>query len=202
MAGLIRLPRPRLWPYAGRMSRPQGRDTYRHGALREEALAAALELARQGEAAITMRAVAERVGVAHRALYNHFADRAALIDAAAAQVFEQLAAVAEGAATRDDFIARYVGFALANPGLYALMANRPHGEMNDKPALKAAVHPFMREAARLFGDPARSSEENRRAVMRVVLLLRGGLSMYGAGILDVAGEAGLVSELQAMVRGL
>lgn len=202
MAGLMHLPFARLWPYSERMSPNPARDTYRHGALREDALAAAVVLAERGEAAITMRAVADKIGVAHRALYNHFLDRGGLIDAVAEVGFHRLGAALESADTRDEFIGRYVRFALGNPGLYALMASRPHGAMADNPTMKAAVHPIMREAARLFGDPSLGTEENRRAVMRVVILLRGGLSMYAAGILDVADDKGLTKELQAMVRGL
>jgi len=43
-----------------------------------------------GPAALTMRALAERLGVAAMALYNHFHDRDAILDALADSVFEQL----------------------------------------------------------------------------------------------------------------
>ena len=35
--------------------------------------------------------------------------------------------------------------------------------------------------------------------MKVLILLRGALSMHAGGILDVDGDEGLIAELQAMV---
>ena len=57
-----------------------------------EILAAAQELfARKGEQAVTMRAVADRVGVTATAIYRHYRDKAALLEAMAAEGFEALA---------------------------------------------------------------------------------------------------------------
>src|ERR1700728_1330241 len=68
---------------------PPARDTCRHGNLREAAVSAAFALvAAGGEPALSLRRVAEAVGVAHRSLYNHFADREALVDAVAEAGFE------------------------------------------------------------------------------------------------------------------
>ena len=176
------------------------RDTYRHGNLRAEAVQAAYELATAaGAAALSLRAVAEKVGVAHRSLYNHFADREALVDAVAEQGFLKLAEALKPAATAADYVRAYVGFALEAPLLYALMKSRPHATMKARPDLQRAVHLTIAEAMRLFGRPDRTGDENRRAVMRVVILLHGGISMHQAGILDVAGDEGLIAELTAMV---
>lgn len=178
------------------------RDTYRHGNLRAEAVQAAFDLATaDGAAALSLRAVADRVGVAHRSLYNHFADREALVDAVAEQGFLKLAERLRPAATRADYVRAYVSFALETPLLYALMKSRPHATMKARPDLQRAVHLTIAEAMRLFGRPERSSEENRRAVMRVIILLHGGISMHQAGILDVAGTEGLIAELTAMADG-
>src|SRR5688572_13961318 len=106
------------------------RDTYRHGNLRAEAVQAAYELATaDGAAALSLRAVAEKVGVAHRSLYNHFADREALVDAVAEQGFRRLAEALTTAATPGEYVRAYVGFALERPLLYALMKSRPHATM-------------------------------------------------------------------------
>src|SRR5689334_18591164 len=57
-----------------------------------EILAAARELfARKGEHAVTMRAVAERVGVTATAIYRHYRDKAALLEEIASRGFEELA---------------------------------------------------------------------------------------------------------------
>jgi len=176
------------------------RDTYRHGNLRAEAVQAAYDLATaDGAAALSLRAVAEKVGVAHRSLYNHFADREALIDAVAEQGFLRLAEALRPAQTPGDYVRAYVGFALGQPLLYALMKSRPHATMKARPDLQRAVHLTIAEAMRLFGRPDRSPAENRRAVMQVVILLHGGIALHQAGILDVAGDEGLIADLTAMV---
>jgi hypothetical protein len=79
------------------------------------------------------------------------------------------------------------------------MESRPHATMKRKPALQRAVHLCIAEAMRLFGRADRSAAANRRAVMKVLVLLHGGISMHVAGILDVRGDTGLIAELQAMV---
>lgn len=182
-----------------KQSRPS-RDTYRHGNVRAAAIAAAhAQVTAKGHAALSLRRVAEHVGIAHRSLYNHFEHREALLDAVAEMGFIDLAAALKRARTTDDFVRTYVEFALRNTRLFALMESRPHATMKLKRALQHAVHLGIVEAMRLFGRPGRTPTENRRAVMKVFILLHGGLSLHAAGILDVAGSKGLIAELQAMV---
>jgi hypothetical protein len=80
------------------------------------------------------------------------------------------------------------------------MKSRPHATMKLKPSLQRAVHLGITEALRLFADPARPSPQNRRAVMKVLILLHGGIELHRAGILDVSGDEGLITELQAMIE--
>lgn len=176
------------------------RSTYRHGNLRAAAIEAASGLVTaEGHEALSLRGVAERVGTAHRSLYNHFEDREALLDAVAEVGFVALAQPLRAAASQADYVRAYVGFALENPKLYALMKSRPHATMKLKPALQRAVHLGIAEALRLFGRPERSSAENRRAVMKVLYLLHGGIALHSDGILDLAGDEGFLAELQAMI---
>lgn len=181
------------------MSPPGPRDTYRHGALRADAVTAAYALAQTGGlGALTLRAVANRVGVAHRSLYNHFADRDALVDAVAERAFVTLAEVLREARTRAAYVESYIGFALANPGLFEVIASRPHATMKLKPALQAATHLTIAEARRLFSTPGRSQAETRREIMRVIVLIHGGLAMRDT--LDVDGDQGLIAEIVAMIE--
>lgn len=190
----------RVGSYRGAMDSRPARESYRHGNVRSEAITVGLDMVRaQGYQALSLRRVAEAVGVAHRSLYNHFEDREALLDALAEEGYRLQGAALEGLATREDYVQAYVGFALESPHLYELMKSRPHATMKLKPTLQAAVHLGITEALRLFGSPDRSSEENRRAVMKVLILLHGGIALHQAGILDVSGDAGLIAELQAMV---
>jgi AcrR family transcriptional regulator len=168
--------------------------------VREEAVAAArAQVVAKGHEAVSLRQVAERVGIAHRSLYNHFADREALLDAVAETGFVELATALGAAQTRDDLVRSYIEFALRHRRLFALMASRPHATMKRKPALQRAVHLAITEALRLVGRPDRTPGENRRAVMKILVLLHGGIALHAAGVLDVPGDAGLIAELQAMV---
>jgi AcrR family transcriptional regulator len=76
----------------------------RKGLTKAKILAGAKVLVEQGgPAALTMRALAAGLGVAPMALYNHFHDRDAILDAMAEGVFEQLresAAAGSGLARR------------------------------------------------------------------------------------------------------
>ncbi len=180
---------------------PPRRESYRHGNVRAEAVAIGLDLvAADGHEALSLRRVAERVGIAHRSLYNHFEDRDALLDAIAEAVYLRLGAALQAAADTDDYVRIYVGFALADPRLYDLIRSRPHRTMKFRPELQRAVHLGITEALRLFGRPDRPSAENRRAVMKVLILLHGGIALHREGVLDVDGNDGLIAELQAMLR--
>ncbi|XSC47147.1 TetR/AcrR family transcriptional regulator [Bradyrhizobium sp. RDT10] len=179
------------------------RATYRHGNLKSAALKAATRLvAAAGHEQLSLREVAEAVGVAHRSLYNHFADREALLDAVATEAYTRLAAILVKAETPQDYTAKYVRFALANRALYALMTSRPHATMKHNPPLQAAVHKVITQAMRIFCRDIESSVERRRAVMKVYITLYGGISLYTAGVLDQPSEKALIAELSAMNAGM
>lgn len=81
------------------------------------------------EDGMSVRAVAERVGVSTPSLYLHFADKQALLDAVCEQVFEDLFRALKEASTEayDAFDAlrlqgaAYIRFALANPEHYRIV---------------------------------------------------------------------------------
>jgi AcrR family transcriptional regulator len=181
------------------MSTKPRRATYRHGNLRAEALKAATRLvAADGHERLSLREVAEAVGVAHRSLYNHFVHREALLDAVATEAYLRLAASVAKAKTPEDYTARYVRFALGNRALYALMTSRPHATMKHNPPLQTAVHKVISEAMRIFARDIESPAERRRAVMKVYITLYGGISLYATGVLDQPSEKALIAELAAM----
>jgi AcrR family transcriptional regulator len=86
------------------------------------------------EAAVSLRAVAQRVGVSVPSIYLHFADKKALLDAVCQQVFVALhARLQEADADADDpFDAlrrqgnAYVHFALENPEHYRIVMMTEH----------------------------------------------------------------------------
>ena len=183
-------------------SKPR-RTTYRHGNLREAALKAAARLvAKDGHESLSLREVAEAVGVAQRSLYNHFEHREALLDAVATDAYTRLAAVVVKAQTPQDYTAKYVRFALANRAIYALMTSRPHATMKHNPPLQSAVHKVITEAMRIFCRDIATPAERRRAVMKIYITLYGGISLYAAGVLDQPSEKALIAELSAMNAGM
>ena len=179
------------------------RATYRHGNLKAAALKAATRLVvKAGHEQLSLREVADAVGVAHRSLYNHFEHREALLDAVATDAYTRLGARLTKARTPRDYTATYVRFALANRALYALMTSRPHATMKNNPPLQRAVHIGITEAMRIFCRDIETPAERRRAVMKIYITLYGGISLYAAGVLDQPSEKALIAELAAMNAGM
>jgi AcrR family transcriptional regulator len=115
-----------------RASRPARKrpDRYHHGDLRRALLQAAVRtIGVHGVDGLTLRAVGGSLGVSRTALYRHFADKAALLAAVAAEGFRMLRvdleeAWARGGGGRAGFDAMgvaYVRFAVAHPSHYRVM---------------------------------------------------------------------------------
>jgi len=127
---------------------------------RKAIVAAAAEiLEREGTEALSMRAVARRLGLAPNALYNYFPDRKELEAALAAEGMRRLSAALKRAAkgepdaeaVRRSFRA-YLRFARRRPALYATMMRR----YRDTPGLAAAragLWDFFRGLFRSLEDP-------------------------------------------------
>lgn len=107
------------------------RPTYHHGALAEALVTEAVRQVRaSGAESVSLRGVAQTVGVSPSAAYNHFADKDALLDAIAAAAFGELnrrvEAAAAGAPVDDaaalDRLRRigvaYIDFAREEPNLF------------------------------------------------------------------------------------
>ena len=98
--------------------------------LRADLLDATVELiAETGSVdGVSLRAAAKRAGVSPMAVYNHFADREALLEAAVEHCWGEFRAAIAASLDRPDPSARlraagdaYVRFALDQPGKYAVM---------------------------------------------------------------------------------
>ena len=86
----------------------------------------------EGADAVTMRRVAEAVGITAMAIYRHFPDRDGLLNAVADQGFAELAAQLAGMRFTGDIEERltrmgktYLDHALKNPRLFELMFLKP-----------------------------------------------------------------------------
>ena len=139
--------------------------------LRDEILVAARDLLAEtgSEDAVSLRAVAARVGVSTPSIYLHFADKQALLDAVCEQVFaaldEQLEAAAGSA--RSPFEAlrlaglAYVTFGVENPEHYRIvfLVRRSSSPAHDLMIASDVFQHFVArvaacvEAGVLVGDP-------------------------------------------------
>ena len=157
-------------PDAPRRRAPRGQGA----ALRDEILLAARELlADSGDVqAVSVRAVAQRVGVSAPAIYLHFTDKAALLAAVCESVFDAIALrmQAAGASAADPFQAlrlqgiAYVEFALENPEHYRLiLMHRAQASLQPDTAVALAGGSFSYlvasvqrcvDAGVFAGDPA------------------------------------------------
>jgi AcrR family transcriptional regulator len=106
------------------------RPAYHHGDLKSALITAALAAVEQrGPEAVSLRDLAQSLGVSRAAPYRHFADRDALLAAVAAKGFEALIVVyqtalagpGDGRERLHRLAVDYLTFASRRPGLYALM---------------------------------------------------------------------------------
>jgi AcrR family transcriptional regulator len=124
--------------------------------LRRRILDAARELfMRHGYERVTMRAIAEAIEYSPTAIYQHFADKDALVDALCSEDFSTLLGAISGEALPADPIARiralglaYAQFGLTHPNHYRFMFMTPikpheHDEQDD-PGLQSYL--MLREA--------------------------------------------------------
>lgn len=149
--------------------------SYHHGDLSRALVQAGLELLREdGLDGLSLRTVAQRVGVSRSAPYAHFADKRALLRAISASGFRDLANAMEALNIGDqrprDLIISYgeayVQFALDNPNLYRLMISslepKPDAAVSDDTRgdlVIEATRPFAllsEEFSRMVKDAARA----------------------------------------------
>jgi AcrR family transcriptional regulator len=125
------------------------RASYHHGSLRETLVRACLDLIRaEGIGAVSLRRVAREAGVSPGAPYHHFADRAELLTAIAADGFllleKRITAARDGAVTPSaalrDILEAYVRFAHEQPAYFHLMFRPELAHPDKSPAAQDAVN--------------------------------------------------------------
>ena len=156
--------------------------------LREEILAAVSELLDEtnDEAAVSIRAIAERVGVTPPSIYRHFEDKEAMLAAVCGDVFVQLTeGIAQAVASSKsplDALAEagrcYVEFGLEHPEHYRLVFMRPPFKGDDvdhsdlRPVLETGVIP---ESHPLFSGDALAGSQAFKALYDLVDLVLAGV---------------------------
>lgn len=162
--------------------------------LRTEILDAAVRLFSEleGEEALTIRGVARAVGIAPASIYQHFADKAALVRGVVEHDYERLSAVmreAEESVDPDDVVGRvralmhaYCRFAFVNPGHYRLMlANRRiAGEPGDRPPgpLRSVLGAVVAAFDRCERAGKRLRVPSERAAIMVFVGTHGRVALY------------------------
>lgn len=137
------------------MARPVKHDEHTRDALVDAAEAL---LAEGGAAAVTVRAVAERVGESTRAVYSVFGSRAALMGAVAARGFQLVADRVDALPVTDDPLADLVAagvhglrpFALERPHLFRITYHDVSEEIFTRPeAMPALMASYRALASRI-----------------------------------------------------
>lgn len=174
---------------------------HHHENLRQALVDATLAMIEaRGADDVTLRAVARAAGVSHMAPYNHFADRGALVAAAAAEGFRRMsremearmAAFPEGDPRRLQAVGvGYVVFAAANAQLFRLMFGRELADTSAHPELQAAAQASYGLLAGALGmDPANAAPPRGPATALAVApwaLVHGLAMLLVTGQVPVAG---------------
>lgn len=180
----------------------KSRDNYHHGDLRQ----AVLDLARQrideeGAEKLSMRSLATKIGVAHRAIYNHFADKDSLLSAVAAIGYHELSALLGKTQDAAEFVRAYATFALNHRHLYTIMMNRSYAEFESMPELRSGADAMIATSIAVLAPEIGSDDDKRRAVMRYWMLVHGGVGLHSSGTLKHRPDEEFINELLA-VSGL
>jgi AcrR family transcriptional regulator len=123
------------------------REQFHHGDLAQDALVRSLEYVEQfGHESLSLRNIATRCGVNHRALYRHYKDKDALVLRVAREGFILLTDQCYQASNNlkppaafGALMQAYVLFAFARPRLYGLMFSLPLKEEFRKKSATGAV---------------------------------------------------------------
>jgi AcrR family transcriptional regulator len=186
----------------------EGERAYHHGNLRAALVAEARGiLAREGLAALTLRAVARAAGVSQTAPYRHFADRRALVAAVAAEGFRELegamgAAMAAGGG-RQGFrgvATAYVRFGRAHPALYRVMFGPEVADTTELPELAAPARSAL-DFVRV-GLEQLQAQGLVRAGDAATMAVAAWAALHGITSLILDGQAETVADVDALVEAM
>ncbi len=133
---------------------------YHHGDLQSSLITTATQMINEaGIESLSLRKLAERIGVSRTAAYHHFKDKNALLSAIAAQGFTLWQQQAEQTFANEQYTTRekyqqfvhsYVHFASKNPAIYQLMfGNTLWKNNNSSVELKSVAYPSFQYQVQL-----------------------------------------------------
>lgn len=182
--------------------RDDARRPYHHGNLKSALVAAGVDiLESEGTVALTLRAIAARVGVSHTAPKNHFRSLRGLLTAIAAEGFRRHHAfMREGLSESSDRKDRlrvategYVRFAREHKGLFLLMFSSQHCDFEDAELREAAAASFAvlsDIASGLDWDKADEPDGQRRTEIMLWAFVHGYAQLANEGLLGAGGRDG------------
>jgi len=148
-----------MQPLTRRRRAPRGSGMHLHDEILDAATQLLLETGHVKD--VSIRAVAQRVGVTPPSIYLHFADKDALLDAVCAHYFEQLDEQMQQAAVDQPTILdalraqglAYVRFATATPELYRIATmGRVHSGSDVDATLATSAFVHMRDSVQALMD--------------------------------------------------
>ena len=169
-------------------------------------------LDREGPAALSMRRVAEAVGITPMAIYRHYPNREALLEAVAERIFASVAADWSRRSRDPDPSARllallepHLDFALRHPHLFDLAFSAPREGARRYPEdFRAGRSPTFNVAVEAIAEGMRRGglrEDDPHAVMMTVTGLQHGLiALYRAGRFSLDEAAFRAFYMDAMRR--
>ncbi len=176
--------------------------------------AAAQLLDQGGIEAVTLRGVAELVGVSHNAPYKHFEDRSALLAAVAERDFIRLRIAFEHALDRSEgagtalraALGSFIDYGFQHPARYRLLFSDPSlpsdGRLKEKAfgsftAFLRIVEICQRDGALPTGDPVRLAGLIYATVHGAIDLEIGGRASSEKGLANVTETLDLLLQLLA-----
>lgn len=181
------------------MAAGEAKRSYHHGNLKAALVLAGIDiLEREGLPALSLRAIAARVGVSHTAPKNHFESLRGLLTAIATEGFRRHAAfmragVSEASDRKDRLRAAmegYVRFAGEHKALFLLMFSDQHCDFEDLGLREAAAGSYAVLADIATGldwDKADSPDGQRRTEMMLWSLAHGYAQLANAGLFSAPG---------------
>ena len=190
--------------------------SYHHGDLRNALISTATEMiSESGVASVTVRSLAERVGVSPAAYTYHFPDKATLLLAIVTEGFRRLNAAFEPALRFQDPYQRfyklgqcYLDFALGNPAHYKVMfsdhSGLGHDAACDEEFLEVSTEAFqaLHETVERLLSSARSDRNSLDVSMVIWSQIHGAVSLRQEGMFAPAVAEGDTDRTEEQFRNL
>jgi AcrR family transcriptional regulator len=176
-----------------RVSKPPRKApaTYHHGDLPRALLnAARAEVEKGGPNAVSLTALAKKLGVTQSAPYRHFVDRDAILSAVAVEGFREFIAILKASTSGDDQPSKvsrcaraYVTFGMERHGMYCLLfASSLTPKSQDGSELFNISQESFQVLADAF-DPELSPSARARKALRVWVAMHGIVMLAKQGLL-------------------